>query len=228
MRLLLHMGVTFIQRLYDETGASVADIIKAFIAVVEIFSVDKLWQKSEKLSGKVSAESIQKCLQILFRFVRRNCRWILRNEPKGFPIAEVIAKYRHIAPIALKVFPRLLIPSEKQKIEDKATPLINAGVPKTIVDDVLSFKMATSVMDLAHSIEISKETESFEKIAILLNQKLWLSWFRSCINHLGGKQSYWGTLSTSALRDDLDKLQYRLVRRVIEFTKDIDDFNDKS
>lgn len=223
----LHMGVTFIQRLYDETGASVADIIKAFIAVVEIFSLDKLWQKVEKLSGQVSAESIQRCLQILFRFVRRNCRWILRNEPKGFPIAEVIAKYQHTAPSALKVFPRLLIPSEKQKIEDKAMALIDAGVPKTIVDQVLSFKMATSVMDLAHSIEVSKESKSFEKIAILLNQKLWLSWFRSCINHLGGKQSYWGTLSTSALRDDLDKMQYRLVRRVIEFTKDIDDVNDK-
>ena len=223
----LHMGVAFIQRLYYETGASVADIIKAFIAVVEIFSLDKLWQKIEKLNGQVAAESIQKCLQILFRFVRRNCRWILRNESKNFLISDVIQKYHHTVPSALQIFPRLLIPSEKQKIEDKSAILIVAGISKRIVDQVLSFKMATSVMDLAHSVEITKDSKVFEKIAILLNQKLWLSWFRSCINHLGGKQSYWGTLSTSALRDDLDKMQYRLVRRVIEFTTDINDVNDK-
>jgi len=223
----LHMGVTFIQRLYDETGASVADIIKAFIAIVEIFALDKLWQKIEKLRGQVSVESLQNCLQILFRFVRRNCRWILRNEPRGFLIADVIDKYRQPVSDALKVFPRLLIASEKQKIESKATMLGEAGIPQSIVNQVLSFKMATSVMDLTSSAEITKDSQLFETIAILLNQKLWLSWFRSCINHLGTRQSYWGTLSTSALRDDLDKLQYRLVRRVIESCEDIEQAHEK-
>lgn len=223
----LHMGVTFIQRLYDETGASVADIIKAFIAVVEIFSLDKLWQKVEKLRGQIPAESLQNCLQILFRFVRRNCRWILRNEPRGFLIGTVIEKYRKPVSNALKVFPRLLISSEKQKIESKATEFVAAGIPKSIVDQVLSFKMATSVMDLTSATEIAKGSQLFEEIAILLNQKLWLSWFRSCINRLGTRQSYWGTLSTSALRDDLDKLQYRLVRRVIESCSDVENTNDK-
>ena len=223
----LHMGVTFIQRLYDETGASIADIVKAFIAVVEIFSLDKLWQQVEKLSGQVALESIQKCLQILFRFVRHNCRWILRNEPKGFLIGEVIKKYRKSVPRVLKIFPRILMSYEKQKINDKSKALQEAGVPKSIVDQVLSFKMATSVMDLSLSVDIIKDSELFEKVAILLNQKLWLSWFRSCINQLGGKQSYWGTLSTSALRDDLDNLQYRLVRGVIELTGDIHDVNNK-
>jgi glutamate dehydrogenase len=223
----LHMGVTFIQRLYDETGASVADIIKAFIAVVDIFSLDKLWQKVEKLRGQIPAESLQNCLQILFRFVRRNCRWILRNEPRGFLIGTVIEKYRKPVSNALKVFPRLLISSEKQKIESKAAEFVAAGIPKSIVDQVLSFKMATSVMDLTSATEIAKGSQLFEEIAILLNQKLWLSWFRSCINRLGTRQSYWGTLSTSALRDDLDKLQYRLVRRVIESCSDVENTNDK-
>ncbi len=218
----LYMGVTFIQRLYDETGASVADIIKAFCAIVEIFGLNQIWQKVENLNGKVSSESQQECLQILFRFVRRNCRWILRNETRGFAINQTIEKYAISATESLKVFPRLLISSEKQRIERKSAALLEAGVPQDIIDSVLSFKMATSVMDLTAAIEVIQDEKLFEEISIFLNQKLWLSWFRGCINNLGSKQSYWGTLSTSALRDDLDKLQYRLVKRVIELCLDIE------
>ena len=50
---------------------------------------------------------------------------------------------------------------------------------------------------------------------------MWLSWFRSSINRLGTKQSYWGALSTSALRDDLDWQQKRLVVAIALKSKQI-------
>ena len=215
----LHMGVTFIQRLYDETGASVSDIIKAFCVVVEIFEMDKLWYHVDGLGGKVKTQAQKECLQILFRFVRRNCRWILRNEPKGFSVKDLVGKYKGKAQNALAVFPRLLIASEAQRIHAKEKQLLEASVPKQIVKHILSYKMSTSIMDLITALNTTADPKLFEKVAIALNQKLWLSWFRGCINGLGGKQSYWGTLSTSGLRDDLDKLQYILVQRVITTCK---------
>ncbi|WP_119343202.1 NAD-glutamate dehydrogenase [Facilibium subflavum] len=214
-KLILHVGVTFIQRLYDETGASVSDIVKAFCAVIEMFDIDKLWHKIDQLDGKVMPDTQQAMLQSLFRFVRRNCRWILRNEVKDFAIQEIIQKYKAPAKSALTVFPKLLIASEKQRIDGKHDRLIGAGVPEDIVQAVLALKMSTSVMDLMQALQQVEDQSLFEKVAIALNQKLRLSWFRGCINSLGGSQSYWGTLSTSALRDDLDCLQYNLVKSVI-------------
>ncbi len=213
--LTLHMGVTFIQRLYDETGASVADIVKAFCAVVEIFDIDVLWAKIDALGAKTTIQIRQSMQQILFRFVRRNCRWLLRNETKDFAIKTIVDKYKKPVQSALKIFPKLLIASEKQRMQERYEMLAEAKVPKEIIDAVLGLKMSTSVMDLSQAIAGHKDKHLFEEIAISLNQKLWLSWFRGCINGLGVKQSYWGTLSTSALRDDLDKLQYELVNSVV-------------
>ena len=218
--LILHMGVTFVQRLYDETGASVSDIVKAFCAVVEIFNLDVLWRKIDQLDGKINAHVQQGMLQTLFRFARRNCRWLIRNEIKDFAIKEVVDKYKAPANKALTIFPRLLITSEKQRIHQKHERLMREKVPKAIVNEILALKMATSVMDLSQALQQNNDQSLFEKIATAINQKLRLSWFRSCINGLGANQSYWGTLSTSALRDDLDKLQYALVNSVITLCSD--------
>ncbi|MFZ9036167.1 MAG: NAD-glutamate dehydrogenase [Francisellaceae bacterium] len=215
-----HMGITFIQRLYDETGASIADIIRAYCAVVEIFMIDQIWQEIDALDGVISAESQQHMIAMISRFVRRNCRWILKNKGKSFDIADIVAKYRKPVLTALEIIPGLLIASEKRRIDEKAKLFVKAGVPQALLDRVMALRIATSVMDLSVSLTKVKNQQMFEAVAILLNQNLWLSWFRGTINSLGKKQSYWGTLSTSALRDDLDGVQYHLVHSVIEHCQD--------
>ena len=212
----LKMGIIFIQRMYDETGASIASIVKAFCVVSDVFDIDQIWQKIYALDRRVIAGIEQEMLQILFRFVRRNCRWILCNEPRNFSIEKVVNKYKKLAQKTMLVFPKLLITTEKKRIEHKRKVFTQAGVPKVIAEKVLAFKMSTSVMDLIIALKGCSDQVLFEKIGILLNQRLLLSWFRTCINSLGAKQPYWGVLSVSALRDDLDKLQYALVKSVID------------
>ena len=80
---------------------------------------------------------------------------------------------------------------------------------------------------LMQALEGDLDQKIFEEVAIALNQKLLLSWFRGCINVLGDEQSYWGRLSTSALRDDLDRLQYDLVKSVIALCAEHEGGKDK-
>lgn len=216
--MVLKMGLTFVQRMYDETGASIANIVKAFCVISDIFDIDEVYQKVYALDNKVKPEIQQEMLQILFRFIRRNCRWILSNEPRNFSIDKVVGKYKKLAQKTMRVFPKLLINAEQKRIDHRRKTFIQAGASKVITEKVLAFKMSTSVMDLMIALKNSPDQLLFEKIAILLNQKLLLSWFRTCINSLGREQPYWGVLSISALRDDLDKLQYTLVKSVVDLS----------
>ena len=47
------MGMVFIQRMYDETGASIGNIIKAFCVVSDVFDIDKIWQEIYALDNKM-------------------------------------------------------------------------------------------------------------------------------------------------------------------------------
>ena len=110
-------------------------------------------------------------LQILFRFIRRNCRWILSNEPRNFSIDKVVSKYKKLAQKTMRVFPKLLINAEQKRIDHRRKTFIQAGASKVITEKVLAVKMSTSVMDLMIALKNSPDQLLFEKIAILLNKK---------------------------------------------------------
>ena len=51
-----HMGVVFVRRLIDTTGASRAEIARAYIVARDSFNLDALWQQVEALDNQVPSQ----------------------------------------------------------------------------------------------------------------------------------------------------------------------------
>ncbi len=74
-----HMGPSYHYRLEEATGASAAEIARAYAAAREIFSLPELWKKIERLDNQVRPEIQHEMMYDLSRLVRRGSRWLLRS-----------------------------------------------------------------------------------------------------------------------------------------------------
>ncbi len=214
-----YMGIDFVHRLYDQTGATVEMIIRAFEVMLQVFSVPTIWHHIEKLDGKVPAPLQYQMMQTLRRSLRRSVRWLVRHCRENADImtyievlSPQIAKLRHMQVHLLDEKSRLARQERLQQYHEQ-------GVPKALASQIIGFDVASPVFDV---IEISLNNElPLEKVAAVygeLNQQLSLAWLRECLLGFAARDDYWEILSSSALRDDLDRCQSFLTRSVLEST----------
>ncbi|MEH6551095.1 MAG: NAD-glutamate dehydrogenase [Pseudomonadales bacterium] len=92
-----HVGITFIYRLQESTGASVERIVKAYIAVRDIYGIHQLTGQIQSLDYQVESE-VQADLHVaLIRLAHGTVRWMLRNTAAGDDIADLV--YRFSKPV---------------------------------------------------------------------------------------------------------------------------------
>ncbi len=74
-----HMGIVFVRRLMDSTGAGRADIARAYVVARDAFNLADLWAQIEALDNQVSSRVQYSMMLELMRLVRRATRWFLRQ-----------------------------------------------------------------------------------------------------------------------------------------------------
>lgn len=221
--LVMRTGVTFVQRIYDETGASVDTIIKAYMAAIEIFNIQNVWDQIALNEHVITAEGEQGLLDAIYTMVRRAARWLIRHEDmSSLSITELADKYRDDIASAMSAINDLLTADDHARMKRHVSRFMEQGVPEALAKEVVMIKLAKSVFDLVKSLEICKDKAQFIKLAKLVNHKFLISWFRYNVNRLNN-ETYWAALATSALRDDLDYVQFALVNTILGQADQADD-----
>ncbi|MHC9037053.1 NAD-glutamate dehydrogenase domain-containing protein, partial [Cobetia marina] len=89
-----HMGIAFVRRLEDTTGAGKAEIARAYIVARDSFNLEALWTQIEALDHQVPADMQYRMMSDLMRLMRRATRWFLRQR-SSMGVKESIS---HFAP----------------------------------------------------------------------------------------------------------------------------------
>src|SRR5690606_12589393 len=87
-----YMGITFVYRMKDAAGSTLADIARAFITARDIFELERWWKLIEALDYRVSADEQLEMMRMLIRLMRRATRWVLRNNRCGVNVQEAIKR----------------------------------------------------------------------------------------------------------------------------------------
>ncbi len=204
------MGLNFVFRMQEETGASVDEVSTAYSVIKGIFSMDTLWDEIEQLDNKVTAKTQLDMLDKMRRTLRRASRWFLRHGEKSLPIEEAINAYLPTFNDLNKNLENYLVDSEYKQLEKGTSDLVKQGVPKHIAYRVASLSNMFSCLDLAQT--ASAENREIEVVASLyfkLGSKLELHWFLDQIN----KQTvsnHWQALARASYREELDWQQRSL------------------
>ncbi|WP_024589189.1 MULTISPECIES: NAD-glutamate dehydrogenase [unclassified Pseudoalteromonas] len=209
------MGLNFMVRMHEETGANEAEIAMCYSIASEIFEMRDTWSSISALDNKIPAAVQTEMLYQLRRTVRRTTRWFLRHRNKSQTIEQGIEFF---APTFKDLSDNLntyMIEKENDRIVIEANKLIDAGVPADIANRIVSLSSLFSVMDLAEVANNSgKSISMVSNTYFKLGARMGLHWFLEQIT----KQpvaNHWQALARSSYREELDWQQRTLSEVVL-------------
>ena len=217
-RIVNYMGIAFIHRSRNETGADVASIVRAYCIAESIFGAPKLWEAIQQLDHRVAMPVQIKMLLEVFRLVQRATRWFLRNQRNDLAINQNIEYFERGVQSFISILPRVLIGAEKKEMEASSKEYVASNVPESLAHRIAGDSTMFSALDLIQTAKANElNLEELASIYFILGERLNLSWLRQKVRY-HPVSSLWDGLARSALRDDLDQQQCELSVSILNAT----------
>ncbi|GEB70166.1 glutamate dehydrogenase [Pseudoalteromonas carrageenovora] len=221
------MGLNFMVRMHEETGANEAEIALCYSIASEIFEMRDTWSSISALDNKIPASVQTEMLYQLRRTVRRATRWFLRHRNKALTIEQSI---EYFAPVFKDLSENLnsyMVEKENERIVVESDKLVQSGVPKDIAKRIVSLSSLFSVMDLAEiANSSSKNISMVSNTYFKLGARMGLHWFLDQITHQP-VANHWQALARSSYREELDWQQRTLSEVVLNSFEGDDNDVDK-
>lgn len=204
------MGMNFVFRIQEETGASVDEIANAYVIVKGIFGLESLWTEIETLDATISAQVQLTMLESMRRTLRRAARWYLRHGNKSLSIQEAIQCYESTYKDLFINIQNYLVADEYKQLENTLLTYTKAGVPDKIAYRVASLSNMFPCLDLAQVAEAEKrDIQLVANLYFKLGSKLEVHWFLEQIN-TQPVNNHWQALARASYREELDWQQRAL------------------
>jgi glutamate dehydrogenase len=205
-----HMGITFVERLKQSTGANSSSIALAYIIARDVFNLDKWWCAIESLDYEVSSELQMEMMSELMSLMRRACRWLIRNRRSELNVADNMERFKKGIEKISKSLPDFLTGSSKDIWTSKFEYFKGLGVPEELAATIAGASNLYSALGIIEAQEAGNGSlESVASIYFLLGGRLDLTWFSHQINSLT-PLTHWQALAREAFREDLDWQQRAL------------------
>mgnify|MGYP003624977775 FL=1 len=205
-----YMGITFMHRLHKSTGASIADIARAYVAARGIFALEKHWLQINELDYQIGTDIQEDMMSELMRLVRRATRWFLRNRRSAIEISNEVARFGPAVEDIAANLGDILRGSSLERWQRSYQARIDQGVPQGLASYTVG---AVNLYSALGIIEAATETgRPFAEVAAAyfdVGEQLSLNWVGQQINTLP-TNSHWEALARESLRDDLDWQQRSL------------------
>jgi glutamate dehydrogenase len=204
------MGLNFVYRLQEETGASIEQVAEAYTVVKGVFGMASLWESVEDLDNKIDAQLQLKILDSMRRILRRTARWYIRHGGKTDSIEAAIKRYQPAFKVVSENLGEFLVAKEFEDVQAETKHLIEAKVPKDIAYRVASLSNMFSAMDLAQVAELDdRPVEVVARLYYQLGSRFELHWFLEQINQQS-VANHWQALARASYREELDWQQRSL------------------
>ena len=213
------MGFNFVNRMQEETGATVTEIANCYVLSSSVFELEALWKKIEALNNKIATLTQTEMLFQYRRTVRRATRWFLRHYDKDKTIEQSIAMFSKTFKVMSKDLNKFMTDEDIVQVNLNEKKLLDQGVPQNITTRIAQLSTIFSSMDIAEICE--QENRKVEHVANLyfkLGSKLELHWFLAQIT----KQpvaNHWQALARASFREELDWQQRSLTSVVLKCDK---------
>ncbi|MCH0543323.1 NAD-glutamate dehydrogenase [Streptomyces sp. MUM 203J] len=196
-------GSTFLHRLREETGASVAEIVRAQAAARAIFGLGAVWDAVEGLDNQVPADIQNRIRLHSRRLVERGTRWLLNNRPQPLELAETIEFFADRVERVWSEMPKLLRGADQEWYEGIVAELTRAGVPEELAARVAGFSSAFPTLDIvAVADRTGKDPLAVAEVYYDLADRLSITQLMDRIIALP-RADRWQSMARASIREDL-------------------------
>lgn len=217
--LVNEMGLIYVQSMHAETGASVAEIVRAHRVASEIFEVPDLQQAIKSLDFKIPINLQYELLQHLRKLVTISTRWFLRGNRLSGNLENIITHYAKNIKTLEKIIPQLMTGITKKYQVELTQKFVATGLPQSLAKRIALIRALYTALNIIEMSTINKmDLITTAKLYFAVGEKFNLVWFRDQIG-IDNREGFWNVLAKLTLRDELDVVQRKLCALVFQDNK---------
>ncbi|BDY05035.1 NAD-glutamate dehydrogenase [Ferrimonas sp. YFM] len=209
------MGLNFIQRMQDETGAAVEEVAICYTVSCQVFDLEDLKRQINALDD-VDAHRQSELLNQVRRTLRRVTRWFLRHRNRSLSIEAEAEFYRGVVEELDAGFDGFLVEDEVAQLSEDESAMVEQGITPELARRMSHLSTLFSALDIA---EVAKsEGKPVALVAetyFKLGAGIELHWFLNQISQQP-VTNHWQALARAAFREDLDWQQRMLTSVVLK------------
>ena len=196
-------GISFSFRMAEETGAGLADIVRAHHTAWQVFDQGSVWDTIDRLDHQVDAAAQTRMYLESRKLVERASRWLLRNRRLPLAVDATIAHFCEPVARGALALPALLRAGEARWIEVCSAELCELGVPAELARRVACLDSQFMLLDIVDvASDRGRPVEEVAAIHTAVGARLGLDWVRDRVIEDLPRSDRWDALARNALRDD--------------------------
>jgi glutamate dehydrogenase len=211
-------GTSFVFRAMEESGASAADVIRAYVVVRDVYGLGDLWRAAEQLDNKVATFTQSLVYLETRRLLDRAVRWLVSNRRSPLDVAGETERLRPGVGAMLPQLAKVVQGGERRSLETHAEMLVGNGVPEELANGVARVVYGFGTLDI---LETAKTTglpaTDVADVYFVLSARFKIDVLLSHISRLP-RGDRWQTLARMALRYDLYSALAALTAEVLQST----------
>jgi glutamate dehydrogenase len=216
-------GTSFVFRAVEETGASAADVLRAYLVVRDVFGLSELWTAVEELDHRVPIAAQTAVYLTTRRLLDRAVRWLLQNRRSPLDVPGEIAALR---PGVSRLLPRLgslICGVERDALRVHVEALLAQQVPPEVAHWTARVSYSFGLLDVvevATAAGLDAAGDGVDQAAgvyFALSERFRVDAVLSNISALP-REDRWQTLARMALRYDLYAALAALTSEVLAST----------
>jgi glutamate dehydrogenase len=196
-------GTSFVYRAVEETGASAADVIRAYVVVRDVFGLAELWDAVEARDNRMPVSAQTHVYLSSRRLLDRAVRWLVSNRRSPLDVAGEIVRLRPGVEPLLADLPSLFRGAERESLAAFSQDLCERGVPTEIADRVMRIVYSFGALDILQTaVDARQDVNAVADVYFVLSERFGVDDLLSRISSLP-RNDRWQTLARMALRYDL-------------------------
>ncbi|MGA3539771.1 NAD-glutamate dehydrogenase [Micromonosporaceae bacterium DT194] len=211
-------GISFVFRVVEETNASPADVIRAYVVVRDVFGLRELWAAAEALDNAVPTALQTTVYLNSRRLLDRAVRWLVTNRRSPLDVPAEIARLRDGVARLLPELERLFQGDERAALTARIDELTEQGLPRELAEHSTRLMYGFGLLDIVETAaQTGRDVEEVGALYFVLSDRFRVDALLSKISLLP-RDDRWQTLARMALRYDLYAALAALTAEVLAAT----------
>jgi glutamate dehydrogenase len=209
------VGPSFVDEVGEKTGASAAEIARAYLVVRAASGFRELWGAIEALDNRVTAGVQMDMLLAANGLIQRGVTWFLTRLPQPFDIARTVADFAPGLAEFAQAWPDSVRGEDASAFETRRQKLLEAQVPELLARQVASLPVLEFAPDVIQtSLKTKAPVAWVAKAFFAVADQLKLSWLSAQARSITA-EGFWQRKAVDSLVDDILLAQACVTEQVV-------------
>jgi len=220
------MGVAFVARMNEDTGADVTSIAKAYAIVREVFQAQQFWDDIEALDRKIPGEQQVRAFMQMWDVLRQGTRWLLHHpDADALDVREKVDYFQAGVEQVQKQLLQALPEDGMEDYRHQRDSLQQGGYAQDFAERIARLQFMNQALDIVD--EASRQQLPIEQVMGVhfdIGRVLHIDWLRRQIETLSTSGN-WEAHARGHLRNDLITQHRHITARFLRWQQQTPDLS---